>query len=500
LRKTFQIKRQRVQENEMISRRANLKSRVKEQMIFLILTLLIVIPYIMNIVYSLPSADDFSMAKHYDLSSNILMEAFRQADRMYMEWTGEWFYSFVQTLINPLVLFGYSSKMLGVELAVLFILYIGAIILCTGMIAEKILGCERTGEIYLIQLSVLLIVLNTGIYYEVYYWFIGSSYMLEITLSLVCVVLIVKYHDKQSWKSATLLSIIGFFACNGIMVVSLICLVYLAMFLPDVVRKQRRLYSFVPFLFCLAGGLFAVAAPGNYRRHNSLDGTGIHIGEAVKNTLYVGILHLYQNFSNELIGMLLLTIVVISYLYARKHMGKIRHTNFLRSVLFFLIVMFFVIFPVTLGYSSADMPNRMQYMINTYMALGLGYLCVDAGLIMGSYMGSRSFDERLSLLALLALFVGFYVGPLSHGSIGLTPYAQQIVCHSETAACHDEWVSVLDEIKHSKNMDVEVLRTEAASSPLLKTPDMNADVLRWENTVVATYFHKNSVRLDVVNQ
>jgi hypothetical protein len=29
---------------------------------------------------------------------------------------------------------------------------------------------------------------------------------------------------------------------------------------------------------------------------------------------------------------------------------------------------------------------------------------------------------------------------------------------------------------------------------------MNADVLRWENTVVATYFHKNSVRLDVVNQ
>ncbi len=483
-----------------ISGRIDMKTQRKEHIVFCIIIAVIVIPYIINIVYTLPSADDFSMAKHYDLSSNIILEAFRQADRMYMEWTGEWFYSFVQTLINPLVLFGYSSKLFGVELAVLFILYIGAIILCTGMIAKKIFECECVGDIYIIQLVVLIMVLNTGVYYEIYYWFIGSSYMLEITLSLVCIILLIKYHDNTSLKNAVFLSVVGFFTCNGIMVVSLICLAYLAIFLPDIIRKQKKLYSFMPLIFCLSGGIFAVVAPGNYRRHNSIDGTGIHIGVAMKNTIYVGILHLYEIFSNELIGMLLLTVIVISYLYARKHYGKIRYTNFLKSVLFFVIVMFFVIFPVTLGYSSTDMPNRMQYMINTYMVLGLGYLCVDAGLIVGSHMESRSFDERLSLLALLALIVGFYVGPLSHGSIGLIPYAQQIVCHSETVTCHDEWVSILDEMRQSEYMDVKVTRDDIASSPLLKTPGINEDVSEWENMVVAAYFNKNSVRLDVTNQ
>ena len=125
---------------------------------------------------------------------------------------------------------------------------------------------------------------------------------------------------------------------------------------------------------------------------------------------------------------------------------------------------------------------------------------MDAGLIVGSHMESRSFDERLSLLALLALIVGFYVGPLSHGSIGLIPYAQQIVCHSETVTCHDEWVSILDEMRQSEYMDVKVTRDDIASSPLLKTPGINEDVSEWENMVVAAYFNKNSVRLDVTNQ
>ena len=466
----------------------------KDRIIFVIMAAILVLPYVMNIVYSLPSADDFSMAKNYDLSMNIFIESVRQAGSMYMKWTGEWFYSFIQTLINPLVIFGYSSRMFGIELAVLFLLFIGVIIFCTDRIAVYIFQCDKSLIIYAIQFIVLVIVLNTGIYSEIYPWFVGSSYMIEVTLSLVCITLILKYHESGDKWIAAVLSVLGFFTCNGIMVVSLICLAYLTIFFKDIIQGKKRFSALIPFIFCLAGGLFSVAAPGNYARHNSIDGTGLHIGSAVVNTFKVELSQIYSNLNNELIGMMLITIVVLSYFYARKHYEKIRCVSLIKAVLFFLAVMFFVIFPVTLGYSSSDMPNRMKFMINTYTVLGLGFLGADAGFCVGHHMGDRVIDERVGMLTALIVLIGFYVGPLSHGNIGLTPYAQQIINHSETVSCHDEWISILEEVESSKDADVIVNRQEIPACSLLRVPDLGDDINKWENTVTAAYFGKNSVQ------
>lgn len=467
----------------------------KRRISFYVVTAVLMIPYIMNILYSLPSADDFSMASHYVTSSNLLAESFRQAGSMYMKWSGEWFYSFIQTLINPLVLFGYSGRMFGIELAVFFVLFICAVLMCTWRVSKKLFGCDDSTAIYLISFVILVLVLNTGIYNEIFYWFVGSSYMIEVTLSLVVISLIIDYSIKDDIRTAVMISVIGFFTCNGLMVVSLICLVYLALFLPAFIRKQKRMISFIPFLFCFAGGIFSVIAPGNYARHDVVDSTGIHVGAAIKNTIQVEVSYLYANLNNEFLGMMIITVIVLSYLYARKRKGLVRYYSLIKAILFFLVVMFFVIFPVTLGYSSDNMPNRMQYMINTYMILGLSFLAVDTGFIIASHMGSQLIDKRSVLLTALVLIIGMYIGPLSHGSIGLIPYVQQIVCHSEAVSCHDEWVSILDEIKTSNDRDVVVDRQSVTKCSMLKVPDLGEDAGKWENTVTAKYLGKDSVRM-----
>ena len=78
----------------------------RSRLLFMIVVIILILPFIGNIWYSLPSADDFSMLYDYDHSISIFVNAISKANTMWITWSGEWSYSFIQILINPLLFQG----------------------------------------------------------------------------------------------------------------------------------------------------------------------------------------------------------------------------------------------------------------------------------------------------------------------------------------------------------------------------------------------------------
>ena len=78
---------------------------------------LLILPYAMSILYALPSTDDFWMGIGVERSS-IVIDSIQKASDMWMGWGGMWIYEFLRTLLNPVVLFGASSPLAGVELLI----------------------------------------------------------------------------------------------------------------------------------------------------------------------------------------------------------------------------------------------------------------------------------------------------------------------------------------------------------------------------------------------
>ena len=468
----------------------------RSRLLFMIVVIILILPFIGNIWYSLPSADDFSMLYDYDHSISIFVNAISKANTMWITWSGEWSYSFIQILINPLLFSGCNSRLLGIELIIFFIIFIAAIVVCIRELICEIFQCKSVKYVYFAIALILIMVMNSGLYPEIYTWFIGSIYMIELTFTLFCIYLIFRYYNNSEMKTAVVLSIFGFFTCMGIMVVSIVCLVYLFLFFPAYIKKKKKMRNFIPFLFCVSGGIVSVAAPGNYARHDTVETGGLHFFKAVKNTLYIECMYSGAIIRDVLIGMCLIIIAVIFYYYARKHKINNEYIHPLWAIVFYVLSNFLVIFPFALGYSSADVPNRIQYVINTFIILGLGFCAIDFGIWLGS-KEKEPVDKKSVRIIAFVLLLAVYLGPLNKEYFRNTPYAQQIIGYNDTVACYDDWQNIFSEIEDSTD-DVVIRSDGIHASPNIKSPMIMSDTSHWINISVARYFNKKTVKMITV--
>ena len=115
---------------------------------FWIAVLLLVIPFAANIMYTLPSADDISMLCGYDYSTNIFVEAIRQANNTWLSWGGQWFYVIVLFLFEPLLIVKNPSFMSGAIMIMKFVSFIILVLVDIRLILKKIFeaSCTSVGK------------------------------------------------------------------------------------------------------------------------------------------------------------------------------------------------------------------------------------------------------------------------------------------------------------------------------------------------------------------
>lgn len=169
--------------------------------IFLIILIIVVLlPMICTIFYSLPSADDFSMAMGCS-KNTLLLDSIGRANEYFMTWSGLWPYMFIETLINPVLLFPLESWWSGGEMVFLFLAFVVSFITVTNLAMVKLLGIYNKEHRCLFTLVILFVFFNTNIYNEIFYWFVGSSYLMALTLGIITIGLTIKlfFDEKMSW-------------------------------------------------------------------------------------------------------------------------------------------------------------------------------------------------------------------------------------------------------------------------------------------------------------
>lgn len=477
----------------------NKKKKLAWETIFVLGIIVLIVPYIANIVCSVPAADDFWMLTDYDYSRNILENAVAKADGMWFTAGGEWLGYFVQILLNPLLIAGYAGHTVGVEISILFIMYVISIIMCVFYIEAELFGVQDKKVYMVTVLCVLAMMLNTGIYPEIYTWFIGSTYMLDVTLSLICVILIIRYYKTDKLSYAIALSVVGFFSSMSIMTVSMICLAYICIFFPTLVKKNRKMRIAIPFLFCLAGGIIAVIAPGNFTRHSASGDSTLHWGRAVADAVYINGIYGYRMIKNFMCLSFLFIIFLVSYYYARKHIDTIIYINPIISIMLMELTMLLITFPVTLGYSSAEIPNRIQFMVNTFLVFGYSLCTVNLGLWLGNKY-TEPVDGRICRVTVMIILFVIYYGFSRDGFLGSLPYTQQIVYYSDSVECHNNWIDIFKEIDSSQESDVEIRRDDYSCCNNIKNPGLGFVKEGWVNSSIADYFNKKSVVIITKNK
>ena len=169
-----------------------IKNKEKMYVLGLLLGLAVLVaPYIYTILYAVPSSDDFVMAIGVD-KTNLFGEAVRVANEYYFKWAGDWISIFLQILFNPLLLFGATSSLYGVEMVIHFCLYAVVIGWMIRNIFYYVVQIKDMKMILGVYLIVLMSILNMDVWTEIFYWFVGATYLHGMLFGISSISLLLK--------------------------------------------------------------------------------------------------------------------------------------------------------------------------------------------------------------------------------------------------------------------------------------------------------------------
>ncbi len=464
------------------------------QIILIVLIILLVVPFLMNILWAVPESDDFTQ---YSLKSTTLAGAFNTANNTYMKWNGCWSYNFVYYIFHPLKYYEPGSHSVGIAIGFQFILLIIAVVGLVFCFADHFLSVKDTAIKLLISFIVLVMVLNSHIFGEIFGWYVGSKYMGAIILEIVCLLLEKRYIKHNGLLAGVLLSIVGFMACMIVNVAVPIGSIYLIL-LYDRYRREKpdpgRLFIYlIPFFFCVAGGLVYVLSPGNFIRQSRIDSTGMHpFRGLIYTAIDIGIYTADLCF-NYIVVFGLLASLVLAVVLTRK---KIFREEYVQPVIPFLLsyaISFLLVYPAATGYGDIELPNRIMFLLYVNLILGLMYSFLNLGVFIEVRFGSR-ISKREILYGVILLLLGFYCTAGDRAYIANTPYVRQVLDYKKTVEYNRAWADVFTQIIESDEEDVVIDGSKKyLKSGLLDYPCIEEDPEYYVNKAASRFFGKNSI-------
>lgn len=469
--------------------------KYKKEIIWSILIVILLAPIMYTILFSIPSADDFSMATNI-AKENLLMDSVNKMNTYYWTWSGSWFYIFLECFLNPVVLFGASSNLIGVELLFFFILFICSLMCLIMVFGEKVLKLPRY-KTFIVAFAFMVVFINTEIYSEVYYWFVGSSYMWGVTLSLFTTALIILYW-KNGCKIHTALAVavVGFFACIAYQCAVFPGIIYLLFWIKKCDEKKGlKIKELVPLGCMVIGGLSNVLAPGNFARHDAGAGTGLQFVDAIKFAWEDLILVLGDWFKNPIVIVGMVTFILIGILIGLKSDYEYRW-----PILPFLVSVaccYIICYPVALGYSKVAMPNRQFFVVNIYAMLSF---CISF-LYLGGWISKKVRVNVKKLKAIMIVLVMLaFISLIPGKRYESVPYYETIANVGTVKAVAEEWRKAFKEIETSNEKEL-VVRAEyfAFDPPVLRATQLTGKVDFWVNMAVAQYYGADSLIIEYYN-
>ncbi len=456
------------------------------RILLLIGSILIFVPYIYSVFYSMPANDDFALGINW-WGGGILSEALNRAGWNYMNWFGQsgLLATFIQVFFNPLYWFKNAGHSFGICMIIVFVLVYGGILLAVRRLLS--LMCQDLSQVALdiFTFALIIMIFCTYYYNDVYNWWSGvPGYSLTLLFMLICMGYIVKYSDTHAALDYALMIVFGIITCSGLMTCVACGSFYLCYrFIFKAKDGEGFIKKALPLVLFVASGLVTVLAPGNSSRmsfHEGQTDTERHYIQS----LYVTLAQLRHRLVDTMVQkpwVLLMLVAILILGMATAGSKKIKLWQVILGYVITAFAAFGAVYPYVLGSNSTadgELAYRVYFMQDymLYIGFAISTFMLGQWLIM-CLKDPFDWDRIEGIFKLvsglvLALFLAWcFVCPTKTYFV-----PTEIMANADNIKnTYALWNGILEEIKTSPDEDVVVTRSDVAWCRYVYPCGMSAD-------------------------
>lgn len=484
--------------NVALGRTKEMNRNTKEITLYLgsvILMFLIIAPLLLAAVcYAVPAADDFSNANAIlAKSDNILKSAIMLTGDEYFNWQGTFMATFLLYAWSPLL----RGGVVGIRISCALItgLYLVSLYFLSYEVFKHIFKEERLYVInYIYSISILFFTI--GKVGEAFYWFCGGMiHTLPLAFCLLGSGFMIKVLTiKKNKKRNVLLSMLCMMISAGgsLQVAAAGNVIALGVLIYYWKKKEVRTTIMPIFLSVFLTALLNAGAPGNFVRHSVVD-EQYHIQKAV----WWATQSVMKNVSFFLMETPIILLLIFLIAFGKRYGKKILLSaqELLMITVYIGVGTVGIDFPVILGYSTIEMPERCCFIEKSIIVLALMYLALLMGIVLSRYDGRELLKDNYKLI-FVGIIAVYILGWTSKLTIQDYTSFNILINYKEgnLKEFKEGYEEVFSALQNGKDSDVEI-EYLPDSLQIFRSIGIKEDPTDWVNQSVARYYDCNSVFL-----
>ena len=384
--------------------------------------------------YSVLVADDFSHGNAVGVFHtsfwNYLVASFQYAVKEYLEWQGTYFSMFIQALLSPIN--NYGMRQLRCVMAVNSLLIFVSLLYFIFTMLRQI-EKERLYLKLIIATMICFMVCGYTAYTEIFFWFSGAtSYSFPFSFLLIGLSCFIKMNDKKDGERQKVIYILisivcGIMAMGGSLTVTGTgCFALLLIWGYRCIDKKKVFLKdgWVFAVWCVCACINAFA-PGNFVRHEMVDDSGLHVIDALQNSLTIAVQRWDFFFNNTNFALFMMLFVLLGYLIFINCDSKKNVKWRLIVSLFGILTPVVTAFPLALGYSGINVPSRCEFVIDMSIIIAASNLAFTVGAFISQKI-QEQFKEIVVLIMAVAASVCFMLDGFGFTNNKITEIAEEL--------------------------------------------------------------------------
>lgn len=448
-----------------------------------------VVPSFIVARYSFFHADDFG-AIRYGRSYTILeavKAAWQGTKGSWLNWQGPYI-GFLTGWI-PKVFFG-DGSLIGLQVVMMTITLL--------FVSSSFVLIHTTCRVLDVKYNyefIIIAIYSVGVFgfngwTEALNWHAAAG-IYTVPLSLGFLGISIYLRTSRKWLYIISLVLLFFSSGGTLMVPGAICFILLGICAVKKMMNMLERKDMVAFGTAVVGALINVVAPGNYKRHATIDNSGLHLGAAIMDTISQVNSTVETLFFNTPFIIFLFAALIIGILLGKK--GRKIHKNlFVVILLFSLIAPLITCFPVCLGVSSDGFANRGKFIETVIIVMSSITIAIIIGNIIEDKIETK-FSLNSGMFLVMFIIIMMSICPAWKISASVPYQMWRNIAKGSYKGYYEKICNILDNILNDNNENVFVY---SIPEPVQYFPsiEISENESYWINTRLAACYNKKTVQ------
>ncbi|MCR5746352.1 MAG: DUF6056 family protein [Lachnospiraceae bacterium] len=346
----------------------------------------------------------------------------------------------------------------------------------------------------LIVSLILFILFGYTAYTEIFFWFSGAtSFSLPLSFMFLALSGCILMDDNKIDLFFIPSVLFGALAAGGALMVPGLCcyaglMIILFSYLPEKKIPRAKL---AVFALWVSFALINTIAPGNYSR-STVYADSFDIALTLSNCITVVANRYRYLFSNPMIIPTLMILLLCGLSFSKELKIDSKKISFFLLSLLGLFSPFIATFPVVLGYASAEITNRCEFIVDVSIVFSLSVCFLFLGYLLSSL--SEKVSMKICAIIAISAVVLFFLFIPNISKMKVLTVSEQVL-NGKYATHYATFCALMDKLEtHEKDSDIIIPDSEFPEDIdcffpfyIAGSPDY------WVNEHIADYFDYNSI-------